>query len=171
MTTLTKFILAAALAVPAMSAATANEADFLQELSGSWSGEGEVRLRPTSNPMGVSCSLDSQANGTALSMDGSCSAMAIFSRQIGAELAADGSSYTGTYIGSARGPAELAGSRSGDTIRLALQWPDGGSGEGPRAASMQVEALGEDRMRLVTVEEHPETGEEVVTAQIDFTRR
>ena len=59
----------------------------------------------------------------------------------------------------------MAGQRSGDTINLQVDWP------GERIANMQVASLGENRMRLTTVEQHPETGEQVVTAQIDFQRR
>jgi hypothetical protein len=98
-------------------------------------------------------------------MAGDCQAMAVFSRQIGAELQASGTNYSGTYIGSRRGAASLAGKRSGDTINLKVDWP------GERIASMEVASVGEGRMRLTTVEQHPETGEQVVTAQIDFQRQ
>lgn len=158
--------LASIAAMPFAAPLQASEADFLQQLAGDWTGGGQVRLRPTSEPMNVSCSLQSEANGASLSMDGTCRAMAIFSRAIGAQLQTQGSSYSGTYVGSNRGPASLSGSRAGNRIELDLAWPNTG-----READMQVETLGEGAMRLVTLEAHPETGERIVTAQLEFTRR
>lgn len=149
--------------------ALADEAEFLQALSGNWQGTGQVRLTPEAKLMNVSCSLDSKASGEALNMDGACQALAIFSRKIGADLLAKGASYTGSYIGSRRGTARLSGARSGSTINLQIRWPDNGAG--PRKASMQVASLGAGRMRLVTREAHPQTGKQVVTAQIEFSRK
>jgi len=161
--------LATLMAIFTVSAANADETDFLETLSGDWQGSGYVRLKPDTKPMTVSCSLDSRASGSALNMDGACRAKVVFSRRIGADLQATGKRYTGSYIGSRRGTARLSGTRSGNTLNLQVKWPDRGSG--PREASMQVASLGTGRMRLVTVETHPQTGKQVVTSRIDFSRR
>lgn len=156
------------LALP-ISQALSDETQFLQTLSGNWQGSGQVRLTPEAKPMNVSCTLDSKASGEALNMDGACRAMAVFSRKIGADLLAAGARYSGSYVGSRRGTARLSGARSGSTINLQVRWPDNGSG--PRKATMQVASLGAGRMRLVTHEAHPQTGKQVVTAQIEFSRK
>lgn len=148
-----------------LSQASADETGFLRDLAGNWQGSGQVRLTPDASPMNVSCTLDSQASEAAINMDGACRALAVFSRRIGADLKANGPRYTGSYVGSRRGTAQLSGTRSGRTLNLRVKWP------GTQTASMQVASLGSDRMRLVTREPHPQTGEQVVTAQIDFSRR
>ncbi|HWK67962.1 MAG TPA: hypothetical protein VNS34_23815 [Rhizobiaceae bacterium] len=148
-----------------LSPAAADESGFLRDLAGNWQGSGQVRLNPGSKPMKVSCTLDSQASGTTINMDGACRALAVFSRKIGADLKANGPRYTGSYVGSRRGTARLSGTRSGRTLNLQVKWP------GTREASMQVASLGSDRMRLVTREPHPQTGQQVVTAEIDFNRK
>jgi hypothetical protein len=148
-----------------LSQALADETGFLKDLAGNWQGSGQVRLTPDAKPMKVSCTLDSETNGAAINMDGACRALAIFSRKIGADLQANGPTYTGSYVGSRRGTAQLSGKRSGRTLNLQVKWP------GTKKASMQVASLSADRMRLVTREPHPQTGEQVVTAQIDFSRK
>ena len=85
-----KLLAAIAVAAPSVAFAQSSESDFLQRLEGDWSGSGQVRLKPESEPVKVSCSLDSTARGPAVSMAGDCRAMAVFSRQIGAELQASG---------------------------------------------------------------------------------
>lgn len=157
------------LAVFVSSPTMADEKDFLESLSGNWRGTGQVRLKPEARPMSVSCSLDSRASGTALNMDGACRAKVVFSRRIGADIQARGTRYTGSYIGSTRGAARLSGTRTGRTLNLRVRWP--GKEAGPRVASMQVASLGTGRMRLVTLEPHPQTGKQVVTAQIEFSRK
>ena len=152
------------LALSPTSETVADESDFLETLSGSWRGSGQVRLKPEAKPVNVSCNLNSRTHGAALNMDGACRAKAVFSRHIGANLKAKGTRYTGSYIGATRGAGRLSGTRSGGTLNLQVRWPD-------RVASMQVASLGTGRMRLVTVETLAETGEKVITAQIDFSRK
>ncbi len=151
------------------SAAVADENDFLQSLSGNWQGSGQVRLRPDAQPMNVSCTLNSRTDGEEISMQGACRSKVVFTRRIGADLQADGTRYTGSYVGSVRGPARLSGSRYGDTLNLQVTWPARQSAR--RTARMQVASLGGGRMRLVTSEAHPTTGAQVVTAQIEFSRK
>lgn len=144
---------------------SASEADFLQALSGEWSGSGSIRLQPEDEPVNVSCDLSSQAGDATVSMGGTCTALIVASRQIGADLSVDGASYSGTYIGSVHGPATLAGNRSGDTINLAVAWAETG-----REAAMSLSSTG-DEMQIMTSEAHPDTGEQVVTAQLSFQRQ
>ncbi len=145
--------------------ANASEAEFLETLEGNWSGGGSIRLKPEDNPITVDCKLSSVAASESLSMDGSCNAMIVMSRAIGADLNVNGTSYSGTYTGAARGTATQAGSRSGETVNLQVAWPESG-----RAATMQLSAAG-GSMRIVTTEAHPDTGEAIVTAQLSFQRR
>lgn len=165
---MTKALLAIPLAVLCLSAAGLEEKDFLQSLSGSWQGSGQVRLRPEAEPVSVVCTLSSRTNGTALNLDGSCRAKVVFSRRIGVDLRAQGPRYSGTYVGSRRGAASLAGTRTGDTLNLQIRWPDRGSGA--RVASMQLASKKPGEMRIVTIERHPQTGARVVTANISFSR-
>jgi hypothetical protein len=145
--------------------AQATEADFLQTLEGNWSGGGSIRLKPEEEPVNVNCELASDAAAERLSMDGNCNAMIVMSRAIGADLSVDGETYSGTYTGSPRGPASLSGNRSGDTVNLAVAWPETG-----REASMQLSSSG-NALQIVTTEAHPETGEPVITAQLSFERQ
>ncbi|WP_432284269.1 hypothetical protein SLT36_21070 [Aminobacter sp. BA135] len=165
---MTKALLAIPLALMSLSAAVVAETDFLQSLSGSWRGSGQVRLRPDTAPVPVVCTLQSLSKGTSLNLDGTCRAKIVFSRRIGVDLRADGKHYSGTYVGSRRGTASLAGSRSGDTLNLRINWPDRGSGA--RVATMQVASRTAGKMRIVTVERHPQTGSSIVTADIAFSR-
>ena len=165
---MTKSLLALPLALMALSAAPVTEKDFLQSLSGSWQGSGQVRLRPDMAPVAVVCSLHSRSKGASLNLDGICRARIVFSRRIGVDLSADGSHYSGTYVGSRRGAASLAGSRSGNTLNLSISWPDRGAGG--RVATMQLASRNAGEMRIVTSERHPRTGSSIVTADIAFSR-
>lgn len=143
----------------------ASDADFLRELAGQWSGGGEIRLKPEDDPVNVDCNLSSSSDESSVSMDGSCSTMIIMSREIGAVLEVDDGTYSGTYIGSTRGPATLSGTRSGNSVNLSVSWAETG-----RDASMTLSAEG-GQMQIMTSEAHPETGEQVVTAQLSFQRQ
>lgn len=145
--------------------AAASEADFLQTLSGEWTGGGQIRLKPQDEPVDVTCELSSTTSAETVSMRGSCSALIIVSREIGADLSVDGSAYSGTYTGSIHGPANLTGTRDSDRINLSVSWPDSG-----REAVMSLSATG-DAMQIVTREGHPDTQEQVVTSQLSFQRQ
>lgn len=163
MRALSAFVVAASMmaAMPAHS----SEAEFLKSLEGQWAGGGSIRLKPEQESVDVNCDLSSDALAERLSMDGNCSAMIIMSRAIGADLSVEGATYSGTYTGSPRGPASLSGNRSGDTVNLAVAWPETG-----REASMQLSSSG-NVLQIVTTEAHPQTGEPVVTAQLSFERQ
>lgn len=157
-----------ALLSPVAAVAQESEAEFLEKFEGSWSGGGSVKTRIDSPTRNVSCDLQSTAEGGALSMNGTCRAMIIASRRIGAEIRADGASYTGSYVGGGSGTAGLSGQRSGETINFAINWAKDVNGD--RRAEMQVASLGEGRMRLRTIDTDPQTGAAVVTSDIELQR-
>lgn len=105
-------------------AATQQEEAFVQRFDGSWRGSGMVQENFESSTHKISCSMRGEGQGTAIRVDGSCRAAVIFTRKIGASVRYDPNSglYTGTYIGSPTGPAQLAGKRQGDVINLKVTW-------------------------------------------------
>lgn len=165
----TLFALAAmaALTLPATNAA-AQEGDFLTSLEGSWTGGGTVMVRTDSKPVKVSCSFDSNATATSLSLDGNCRGLVIVSRAVGADLKVNGGAYSGTYTGSRSGPAALKGSRKGNAINMGIRW--GREINGDRDARLTVEKVGENGMRITTVDVDPASGDNVVTSRIDLKR-
>ena len=94
--------------------------------------------------------------------------MLIVSRAIGADLKANGTKYSGSYVGAGTGTAGLSGSRSGNAINLGIRWAKEVNGD--RKARMTVEKVGENGMKLTTVDVDPETGKSVVTSQINLSR-
>lgn len=164
---LSKILAAGAISIGA-GAAHASDAEFLKSLDGAWKGNGTVKVRTSSPAVSVSCSFDSNASATSLSLDGKCIGLVVASRNVAADLKANGGGYTGTYIGSRSGTAALSGSRKGDAINLSIRWARDVNGD--RAAKLTVQKVGEDGMRLTTVDVDPETGKNVVTSRIDLTR-
>ena len=158
----------AASALFAASAAQAGEADFLQSLDGSWTGKGTVKVRTDSSPVSVTCKFSSDSTANSLSLDGNCRGMVIVSRAISANLKANGRKYAGSYVGAGSGTAGLSGARKGNAINLGISWAREVNGD--REARMTVEKVGEQGMRLTTVDQDPKTGKNVVTSRIDLRR-
>ena len=146
----------------------ADEAGFLRSLQGNFAGKGTVRIRTNTPVMNISCTFKSAATASSLSLDGTCRAMMIMTRQIRADLKTSGARYSGTYIGSKSGPAGLAGSRKGDAIRLDIRWAKIVNGD--RDAQMIVEKIGANAMRLTVTDVDPKTGKTVVTSRINLRR-
>ena len=163
-----KPVIVAASMLFAVSAAHSSEAAFLNSLDGNWSGKGTVKVRTNSSPINVTCKFDSDTTESSLSLDGNCLGMIIVSRAIGANLKANGAKYSGSYVGAGTGTAGLSGSRSGNAINLGIRWAKDVNGD--REARMTVEKVGENGMRLTTVDVDPESGKNVVTSQIDLRR-
>ena len=151
-----------------MTAAHADEASFLRSLQGKFAGKGTVRIRANSPVMNISCTFTSDTTDTSLSLDGTCRAMMIMTREIRADLTTSGTTYSGTYVGSKSGPAALSGSRTGDAINLDIRWTKIVNGD--RDAQMIVEKIGADAMRLTVTDVDPKTGKMVVTSRIDLSR-
>lgn len=165
---ITATIVAALLVSPGWPA-LADESTFLRTLDGDWIGEGSVRLRTHRDPISVSCDFTSTGEGSELSVDGRCRALSVFSRNISANLAAQGSSYSGVYVGAGTGQAGLKGTRNGQAINLTVTWARTVNGD--REARMTLEKLNQNAMRLTTVDRDPETGRNVTTSTITLQRK
>jgi hypothetical protein len=148
--------------------AHAQEDGFLTSLDGSWAGKGSVRVHADSKPLNVNCKFSSDTTASSMSLDGSCTGLVLVSRDVGATIKMNGGRYTGTYRGSRTGPAALSGKQSGNALNLMIRWAADVNGD--RSAQLKLEKVGENGMRLITVDEHPETGKSVVTSRIDLKR-
>ncbi|MER8964010.1 hypothetical protein [Mesorhizobium sp. M0701] len=167
MKSLARFVLAGCLTAGA-GAAHADDPDFLRSFQGNFAGKGIVKVTTDAPTVNVSCHFNSDATSSSLSLDGSCRGLIVVTRAISADLRSSGTKYTGTYVGSRTGPAQLSGSRSGNAINLGIRWAKEVNGD--RKAQMTVEKTGEDGMRLTVVDTDPKTGKSVVTTRIDLQR-
>ena len=151
-------------------AAPAHAADgaFLKSFAGSWVGKGTVKVDADSKPIKINCKFASDATESSLSLDGKCTGYVVFSRAIGADVKTDGKTYTGTYKGSSTGPAGLSGNRSGNALVLGIRWAKEVNGD--RAAQLRLEKVGDNRMRLTTMDKDPATGKTIVISQINLNR-
>ncbi|WP_256750440.1 hypothetical protein [Mesorhizobium sp. Mes31] len=163
----TQFALASCLLVAA-GAAHADEAKFLQSFQGNFAGKGTVQVTTDVPNVGVSCNFKSNATSTSLSLDGSCRGLVVLTRAISANLKVTAAKYSGVYVGSRTGPAQLNGSRSGNAINLGIRWAKEVNGD--RKARMTVEKRGENGIRLTVTDTDPKTGKSVVTSRIDLQR-
>lgn len=159
---------ASALVFASGSFAHADETAFLKSIAGSWNGEGTVKVRANSPTINVTCQFTSDTTPQSLSLGGKCTSLAIFSRNISADLKATGSQYAGSYVGAGTGTAGLDGQRDGDTINFGITWAKEVNGD--RRAQMTIEKVGDSGMRLTTVDTDPKTGESIVTSRIDLRR-
>lgn len=148
--------------------ARADESAFLRSLEGNWAGKGSVKVRVTAPTIRVSCKFTSAAAAGSLTLDGDCRGLLVFSRHITATLKADGSKYSGTYVGAGTGPAGLRGIRTGSAIDLGITWAKAVNGD--RKARMTVQKSGKNGMTLTTTDVDPKTGKSVVTSRIDLKR-
>lgn len=161
-------IATATISVLLADTAVAGEAEFLKSLHGKWAGQGTVRLDIDSSPINVVCNLDSRATDTELSMTGRCKGMVVISGPIGADLKFNGAQYTGSYLRPTGGRAGLAGIRTGNAINLNIHWPNLVNGD--RSANLTLQKLGDNGMRLVTVDVDPTSGDRVVISEIHLSR-
>ncbi|ABC93975.1 hypothetical conserved protein (plasmid) [Rhizobium etli CFN 42] len=147
---------------------TASEAGFLQSLAGEWSGTGMVLTKIGGANLKVSCTLRSDAGASAVSMNGTCRGLAVFTRTFSATVNAAGERYTGKYVGPSGLPSKLAGSRKGAALNLRVTWARLVNGD--RDAILTIEKVGQNRLRLQTVDKDPASGQPVVTSRIDLQR-
>ncbi len=122
-----------------------------------------------SRQVNITCRLTNTAQRAALSMQGTCRGLLLVTRRISADLKLNGNSYRGTYVGPAGQPSALSGSRRGNTINLQVRWSRVTNGD--RAATMTIERLGPDALRLSTIDKDPSSGRSIVTSRIDLTRQ
>jgi hypothetical protein len=147
----------------------ADESAFLGSLEGKWTGGGMVRVRIDRMPINVSCNLDSQTTDVALSLKGTCRGLIVVSRSIGADLQFTGVNYSGTYVGPSGRKSTLIGKRRGSAINLTIHWAREVNGD--RRANLTLQRVGENGMKLVTVDVDPRTGNRVVTSEINLQKR
>ncbi len=165
---LMSLIAVSCLQIAAAGAASAAESDFLKSIDGKWSGSGTILTRIGGKSLNVRCNVDFSAGAADLAMQGSCRALAIVSRSISAALKASGTRYSGTYTGPSGQPSSLSGSRKGQSINLAVRWARDINGD--RNARMTIAKLGENRLRLQTIDNDPASGKSVVTSSIDLSQ-
>lgn len=133
--------------IVASGTAQAAEADFFNRFSGSFSGSGLVQRNAEEDPNQVKCTLTGEPSRSGVSMSGRCGAF-IFSKQIRADIRYDPASgrYSGVYIGSAIGPANLSGRRRGDAVVLTITWPQPVNGD--TKATMTIHNPGNGRLAI-----------------------
>jgi hypothetical protein len=148
--------------------AHASDAAFLKSFAGSWVGKGTVKVDADAQPIKITCKFASDATESSLSLDGKCTGYVVFSRAIGADVKTNGKTYTGTYTGSSTGPAGLSGNRSGNALVLGIHWAKEVNGD--RAAQLRLEKVGDNGMRLTTIDKDPATGKNIVISRIDLSR-
>jgi hypothetical protein len=148
--------------------AHADEGQFLKSFKGDFAGRGTVQVTTDVPNVTVSCSFKSNATSSSLSLDGNCRGLVVVTRAISANLKVTGDKYSGLYVGSRTGPAQLNGSRSGNAINLGIRWAQEVNGD--RKARMTVEKRGTDGIRLTVTDTDPKTGKSVVTSRIDLKR-
>jgi len=104
-----------------------------------------------------------------MTIEGTCSVF-IISVRIGADITHDpaSGSYSGTYIGAKVGPAAVVGKRSGDTVDLAITWPEPVYGD--TSARMAMENTGDGSLRLTIFDNVAPDGPEVRTTDIVLSR-
>ncbi|WP_028745867.1 hypothetical protein [Rhizobium mesoamericanum] len=149
-------------------AAYADEAPFLQSLAGDWSGGGMMKRTTSSSPINLSCNFKTEASGEALSMKGMCRGMIVITRAVSANIKVSGIQYSGNYIGPSGGVSGLRGTRSGDAINLAVHWSKMINGD--RSASMTIQRVDANAIRIRTVDMDPASGQQVVTSDLNLRR-
>lgn len=160
-------VAAVLLAMPALPA-KADPTDFLQRFDGSFSGSGTVLRDVDPSPRNVSCRLEgSRPSPTSLTIDGTCRAAVIFTREIGAEISVDASgTFSGVYRGAATGPARLSGGQlNGDTLTMRLTY--GAPIYGDSDATMTITNAGQGGFTMTVTDEID--GQTVQTSHVTLT--
>ena len=148
--------------------ASASEAEYLKRFEGSFSGSGKVRTEADGSPWNVKCTVSGDATENTVNLDGTCRAMAIVTRKIGADLkvSPDGT-YSGIYTGSKIGPAQIKGRREGNQVVLTVHWPKPVNGD--QKATMIISNNGKGFSFVVDDEATP-GGAKVRMTQVNLTR-
>ena len=149
----------------------AAETDFLERFRGNWAGSGKVQREGASQPRQVTCSVTGSPVENRISAQGTCRAALIFSRSIGVDLTYDPRSgtYRGTYTGSRIGPAQLSGTRNGDTVNLRIEWPRPVNGD--TQAAMVIRNDGRGMLRITVADNLTPGGPIQQTSEIILSRR
>lgn len=159
--------LAGAIALTPAAAMSAPEAqDYLARFEGTWKGGGSVIRNADAGPLNVSCQVTGRQEGDQMSIAGRCRAALIFTRAIGADVESRSGQFVGTYVGSTIGAAQLAGRKSGDSIRLNMTWPEPVNGD--RTATMILTNDGNGSFTMVVADKID--GRTVETTRVNFSR-
>lgn len=148
--------------------AMASEAAFLKSIEGQWSGGGTVLTKIGGNNVGVSCKMTSTANAADFAMDGSCRALVVVTRSFKARVKATGTSYSGTYVGVSGKPSTLQGTRNADTLNLDVTWAAVEYGD--NKAVMTIQKIGDNGLRIRTLDKDPQSGKSIVTTDLKLKR-
>jgi hypothetical protein len=137
------------LATMAQTQAKAQEDAFLDRFKGNWSGSGRIQRNAESSPWQVNCTVNGNRAPDRISIQGNCRAALILQRPIAADLAYDVRTglYRGVYTGARVGPARLSGARSGNAVRLTIDWPKPVNGD--TRAEMTITNEGSGMLRIV----------------------
>jgi hypothetical protein len=148
----------------------AQEADFLARFEGTWSGSGLVARKEAENTNKVRCTMKGAPDANSVSMNGTCRAALIFSRQIGADIRFDPGSgrYTGVYTGSSIGPAGLSGKRRGDAVVMTITWPKPVRGD--TTATMTIKNPGNGQLSIVVTDEVEPGGPTATVTNLSLSR-
>lgn len=137
------------LAMMAAPGVRAEEAGFLDRFKGIWSGSGRIQRNAETSPWNVNCTMSGDRAPDRISIQGNCRAALILQRRIAADLSYDVRTglYRGVYTGARVGPARLSGSRSGDAMRLTIDWPKPVNGD--TRAEMTITNEGSGLLRII----------------------
>lgn len=102
-------------------------------------------------------------------MNGKCLGLLVVSRAVSAELAVTGGRYAGRYIGPSGGISKLSGGRSGNSIDLTVRWSKLINGD--YAASMTIQRVGTNAIRIRTTDKDPASGRQIVTSEINLQKQ
>jgi hypothetical protein len=156
------------IAIPLAASPAKADTDFLRSLDGRWNGGGMVLTKINGKRVNIDCDFDMGGQGASLTMSGSCKTLLVVRRNIAASLKASGNRYDGTYVGPSGQPSNLSGSQRGNAINLDVHWAHLTNGD--RSAVMTIEKMGDNRLRLQTIDKDLTSGKQIVTTRIDLTR-
>jgi hypothetical protein len=141
------------IALPGHAADERKADPFLMTYSGSWSGEGSIRIAAGLPRMSVTCNLQNTVSGNALSMQGRCTGTLMTSNvRTSLRHNAKTGAYSGAWTAGDR-HAALAGVRKGKSLSLSMDEAD------EPARLMMLSADG-DRFDLIM--KRKDTGAEVM---------
>lgn len=143
-------------------------AETVPNVTGEWSGKGVVQKNDTSRPINVRCEVEGSQTDARIGFAGECRALLVMKRAISADVNRQGEDWRGTYIGSLAGDATIVGGPQGDgAFVFDMTFPREVNGD--TSAVMRIETEGDDAFTITTTDTM-ESGVEVTTAKIDFTR-
>ncbi|HEV7433934.1 MAG TPA: hypothetical protein VGO22_03555 [Pseudorhizobium sp.] len=139
----------------------------LEMFSGNWTGSGEF-VRLNGDRVDVQCNLKTEASSASLIVNGRCTALVFISRDLSANIKAEGGIISGEYSGP-EGNGSVQGERTGKALNLAIQWEKPVRGD--KTASMKIEMIGADQLRLQTFDLDPATNSMAAVTDLNLQRQ